>query len=210
MQAVRQLVIATGNPKKGGEMIAILGEALSGLDIEILTLADFPDADSDVEETGTTFAENAAIKARAAVASTGRVCIADDGGLCIDALGGEPGLHSKRFLGADASFPEKMTRIIELMQEAPDEERTCRFQCAVAICTPDGALYECSGKCEGRIARVMRGTHGFGYDPLVLLPEDGRHMAELAPEEKHKISHRGRALACATGILKQIFNGRGE
>src|SRR5579871_3734298 len=102
-----QLVIATGNRKKGAEMVAILGEALRDTGVEILTLADFPGVDADVEETGATFQENAEIKARAAARATGRVCIADDGGLCIDALGGQPGLHSKRFLGADVSFPEK-------------------------------------------------------------------------------------------------------
>ncbi len=202
----RTLVIVTGNAKKGAEMIAILGAALAESDIQILTLADFPNADADVEETGSTFAENAAIKARAAVAAAQRVCIADDGGLAIDALGGQPGLRSKRFMGEETPFPEKMTRILSLMESVPEVERTCRFHCAVAVCTPDGRIYECSGVCEGRIAREMRGEFGFGYDPIVYLPELDRHMAELRAEEKHRISHRGKALAHAVDALKQLFD----
>ena len=207
MAYLRELVIATGNRKKGAEMVAILSERLAGTGIEILTLADFPDVDTDVEETGTTFAENAAIKAQAAMAATGRVCIADDGGLVIDALGGQPGLHSKRFLGEETPFPEKMVRILEMMSGMPDAQRSCRFRCAVAICTPDGLVYECSGECEGRIAHEIRGNRGFGYDPIVYLPEIGKHMAELLPQEKHRISHRGMALACAADVLKEVFHG---
>ncbi len=198
----RKLVIATGNRKKGTEMAQILSE--TGL--EILTLADFPGADQDVEETGSTYAENAAIKARAAVAATGLVCIADDAGLEIDALDGQPGLYSKRFLGEETPFPEKMRRILEMLRDVPDERRGARFNCAVALATPDGKLYECRGICEGRIAHEMRGEYGFGYDPIFLLPELGSHMAELPPEEKHKISHRGKALTCAKQVLGELFS----
>jgi XTP/dITP diphosphohydrolase len=205
MDYTRQLVVATGNRKKGGEMVAILAEALAGKGVEILTLADFPDVDDDVEETGMTFAENAAIKARAAAAATGRVCIADDGGLVIDALGGEPGIHSKRFLGAETAFPEKMGRILEMMTGVEEADRRCRFVCAVAICTPDGRLFECCGACEGRIGHEMRGEFGFGYDPIVFIPEAGKQMAELLPEQKHRISHRGKALARAAPILVSLF-----
>src|SRR5205823_12289764 len=143
MDFPRQLVIATGNRSKGAEMLEILGESLRGTDIELMTIADFPSANADVEETGDTFAENAEIKARAAVAATGRVCIADDGGLCIDALDGRPGVHSKRFLGEDASFEQKMRRVLELMADVPDERRTCRFRCAVAIAVPAGQIQVC-------------------------------------------------------------------
>lgn len=205
MEYLREVVVATGNVKKGGEMVAILAEALAGTGIAIRTLADFPGVESDVEETGTTFAENAAIKARAAVAATGRVCVADDGGLVIDALGGAPGIHSKRFLGAETPFPEKMARILEMMCDAEEAERTCRFVCAVAIVTPDGQLFECSGVCEGRIGHDMQGEFGFGYDPIVFIPEAGKQMAELRPEEKHRISHRGEALACAANMLRGLF-----
>src|SRR5258708_2322566 len=111
-------------------MAEILAASL-GSAWEILTLADFPGVDTDVEETGTTFAENAEIKARAAVAATGVTSIADDAGVEIDALGGQPGLYSKRFLGEETPFPEKMQRILEMLQEVPDEQRGCRFRCAV-------------------------------------------------------------------------------
>ena len=202
MAIPRKLLVATTNVKKGGEMVQILGEA--GLGLEIVTLADFPDA-PPVDETGETFMENAYLKARAAVALTGLISIADDGGLCIDALGGAPGVKSHRFLGETTPFPVKMTRILEMLQDVPDSERTCRFQCAVVIATPEGATYECLGTCEGRIAHEMRGSLGFGYDPLVFLPELGRHMAELLPAEKHQISHRGKALACAIPHLSTLF-----
>ncbi len=196
-----KLVIATGNRKKGVEMAQILSE--TGL--EILTLADFPGVDAEVEETGSTYAENAALKARAAVEATGLVCIADDAGLEIDALGGQPGLYSKRFLGEETPFPEKMARILEMLRDTPEDRRGARFNCAVAIATPDGQLFDCRGLCEGRIAHEMRGQYGFGYDPIFLLPQLGRHMAELSPDEKHRISHRGVALACAKRVLQQLF-----
>jgi len=198
-----ELVVATGNPKKSGEMVTILSAGLAGDGMTIRTLADFPNASAEVEETGTTFAENAELKARAAVATTRRMSIADDGGLEVDALGGAPGLHSKRFLGAETPFPEKMRRILELMRGVPDAERTCRFRCAVAICTVDGRIYRCDGVCEGRISHEMRGGYGFGYDQIVFVPEAGRHMAELPPEAKHRVSHRGKALACAIEVIRQ-------
>jgi XTP/dITP diphosphohydrolase len=202
MSIPRKLLIATTNLKKGGEMIQILSAA--NLGVEIVTLADFPDA-PPVEETGTTFMENAHLKAESAVRHTGLVSIADDGGLEIDALGGQPGVQSHRFLGENTSFPEKMTQILAMMQDVPEAERTCRFRCAVVIATPDGRAFECQGVCEGRVAHTMRGTYGFGYDPFFWLPEQGRHMAELPPEEKHKISHRGKALDCAIETLRSLF-----
>jgi XTP/dITP diphosphohydrolase len=198
----RKLLVATTNIKKGGEMVAILKAA--DLGIEIVTLADFPPA-PPVEETGETFMANAHLKAAAGVAQTGLATIADDGGLCIDALDGQPGVKSHRFLGEETSFAEKMARIIEMMRNVPDPLRACRFQCAVVIATPTGRTYECMGVCEGRVAHETRGSYGFGYDPIVLLPQLGKHMAELPPEEKHKISHRGHALACAIPHLRAIF-----
>jgi XTP/dITP diphosphohydrolase len=198
----RKLLIATTNLKKGGEMAEILGAA--NLNIAFASLADYPDA-PEVDETGATFLENAYLKAAAAVELTGLVSIADDGGLCIDALDGSPGVHSHRFLGMDTPFSEKMRRIMEMMADVPVEKRTCRFQCAVVVLTPDGRRFDCVGTCEGQIGTELRGTYGFGYDPIFVLPETGCHMAELSPQEKHRISHRGKALAQAITALRTIF-----
>ena len=182
-----------------------MAEILAETGLEIRTLADYPGADTEVEETGSTYGENAELKVLAGIAATGEVCIADDAGLEIDALGGQPGLFSRRFLGESTPFPEKMKRILEMLREVPEAERGCRFNCAVAIASPDGRVIHCNGMCEGRIAHEMRGQFGFGYDPIFLIPELGLHMAELAPEEKRKISHRGKALACAARVLGEIF-----
>jgi XTP/dITP diphosphohydrolase len=196
-------VLATRNHAKGVEMATILADT----GIEVLTLADLPETAGapDVEENGCTYFDNAELKARAATALTSRVAIADDAGLEIDALGGQPGVYSRRFLGEDTSFPDKMERILKILADTPDEARRCRFVCAVAIATPDGAVYHCRGTCEGIVAREQRGTYGFGYDPIFYLPRLEKHMAELLPEEKHLISHRGVALACAKEILHRIF-----
>ncbi len=203
MDYPRKLVVATRNVKKRGEMAQILGAA--GLDLELLTLDDFPAA-PDVEETGETFMANAHLKADAAVRATGLVAIADDGGLCIDALDGQPGVKSHRFLGEETPFSEKMARILEMLRDVPEAARTCRFQSAVVIAAPDGKTAECLGVCEGRIAFATGGAFGFGYDPIFYLPEPGKRMAELPPEAKHKISHRGKSLACATEQLRRFFS----
>jgi XTP/dITP diphosphohydrolase len=202
VELVRKIVIATTNVKKGGEMEQILTAAAPSL--TFLRLSEFPDA-PDVEETGETFRENAHLKAAAITKHTGLLSIADDGGLVIDALGGSPGVKSHRFLGETTPFSEKMTRILEMMRDVSDEKRACRFVCAVVIAAPNGRTWECQGVCEGRIGREIRGSHGFGYDPIFLLPESGKHMAELSPEEKHKVSHRGKALACAVERLRELY-----
>lgn len=201
MTPLHTLVIATTNAYKGTEMVQILAPALPG--ISLRTLAEFPGAPS-VEETASTFSENALLKARSAAEFTGLPALADDGGLIIDALGGKPGVHSHRFLGAETPFDDKMRAILERMHGLPDRERTCRFQCAVAIVLPDGQTSLCEGGCEGRIAHAPRGAYGFGYDPIFFLPELGLHMAELPPEEKQRISHRGKALGCAIAILRSL------
>ena len=195
-------MVATTNVRKGGEMIEIL--RATDLDFEIVTLANFPDA-PPVDETGETFMANAYLKAEAAIAQTGLLSISDDGGLVIDALDGAPGVKSHRFLGENTPFAEKMDKILEMMQDVPDEQRTCRFQCAVVIALPDGRRFECLGTCEGRIAHARCGDFGFGYDPIFYFPTLGKHMAELPPEQKHQISHRGKAMACATQILREVF-----
>lgn len=161
-------------------------------DLELLTLADYEDA-PEPEETGSTYAENAAIKAESARDFTGEWCVADDAGLEIDALDGAPGLYSKRFGGEALPFPDKMARILDLMRDTPDEGRGARFRCAVALATSNG-IEPFEAICEGRIARQPSGNGGFGYDPIFYLPELGCCMADLAPEQKHSISHRGKVL----------------
>jgi XTP/dITP diphosphohydrolase len=164
-----------------------------GLDAQFVTLADFPNA-QEPEEVGTTYAENAAIKAEAAVAATGLVCIADDAGLEIAALDGAPGLHSKRFGGADLPFSDKIRRVLELLQDVPEDARSARFRCAVAVAAPHMPTEVFEATCEGRIAREPRGTGGFGYDPIFLYPPLGRTFAELTPDDKNSVSHRGKVL----------------
>lgn len=208
---IRRLVIATHNAKKGGEMRTILSRRFP--DLEILTLADYADA-PEPEETGLTYAENASIKSESAVRVTGEWCIADDAGLEIDALGGEPGLYSKRFGGEETPFSEKMRRILELMRDVPQEKRTARFRCCVALSSPadtaEAAKVETrtfEATCEGRIAWEQRGSGGFGYDPIFFLPELGRNMAELTPDEKHAVSHRGKVLRMLADWLESAPGG---
>jgi len=201
---MKRLVIATANRHKAGEMLTILKENLAGLDVEILTLADFPPY-PEPDENGITYAENAEIKARAAAETLGQIAIADDAGLEIDALGGEPGLHSRRFAGLDTPFPVKMGIILERMRDMREERRGARFRCAVVVAEPGGSTHHVEATCEGRIAESPAGEDGFGYDPIFFLPEFGCRMAELAPEVKNRISHRAKTLALAEPILRRLL-----
>ena len=206
------LVVATHNPKKGVEMATILKRLLPHL--EIRTLAAFPAA-PEPEESGGSYADNAALKSEAAVLFTRLPSLADDAGLEIDALDGAPGLYSKRFGGEELPFDKKMARILELMKDVPGHERKARFRCCIALSLPGsthvfqrqwaeklsrdeklrvGNTYLLQATCEGCIAFEPKGQGGFGYDPIFFLPELGRHMAELSPEEKHAVSHRGKVL----------------
>lgn len=186
-----KLVVATHNLKKAGEMLTLLQAGLP--DVQLATLADYPLAE-EPEETGSTYRENATIKACAAIQATGEWCIADDAGLEIDALNGEPGLYSKRFGGEGTPFTEKMAIILDLMKDVPTERRTARFRCCVAFGKPGEPVRVIETTCEGRIASEPSGNGGFGYDPIFYLPEKGCCMADLTADEKHAISHRGKAL----------------
>ena len=197
---MRELVLATRNPKKTEELKALLGDVPA----TVHSLTDFPEI-PETAETGATFAENAKLKARATALATGRLALADDSGLEVDALGGRPGVYSNRFAGPEASDRDKYTRILELLKGVPDEERTARFKAAVAISTPEGETVVVEGTCEGRIAHEARGELGFGYDPIFLLPEMGKTMAELPPEEKNRISHRGKAMRAAKSVLRELL-----
>ena len=178
--------------------------SMAELSLDLRTLTDFPDY-PDVDEVGETFEENALLKAGAAAAYTGLPSIADDGGLVIDALDGQPGVKSHRFLGENTSFPDKMTRILEMMRDVTGAKRSCRFHCCAAIVIPGQEPFIAKGICEGFVADTMSGTNGFGYDPIFYLPELHKHMAELSPEEKHRISHRGKALTLAVEYLKTNY-----
>lgn len=189
-------------------MIQILSSRFP--EVEFRTLADYEGA-PEPEETGATYAENAAIKSESAAAFTGEWCLADDAGLEIDALDGAPGLYSKRFEGEATSFPDKMARILDRLKDVPDGKRTARFRCCIALTEPT-AFFPESGDpetttrifeamCEGRIAHEPSGRGGFGYDPIFYLPELDCTMADLTAEQKHAISHRGKVLRKLCNVL---------
>ena len=184
-----KLIVATGHQNKMREIRAIFGDG----EMEILSMKE-AGIDVDVEENGTTFAENALIKARAISNICHELVLADDSGLEIDALGGEPGIYSARYLGHDTSYDLKNKNLIERLEGVPDEKRTARFVCAMAAVFPDGREETVVGTMEGRIGYEIAGSNGFGYDPIFYLPEYQKTSAEISPEEKNAISHRGKAL----------------
>jgi XTP/dITP diphosphohydrolase len=193
-----RLLLATNNAGKVREYRDILGD----LPIELVTPAEIG-LDLEVEETGTTYEENARLKALAFAQASGLIALADDSGLEVDALGGDPGMRSHRYArGGDA---DRYHLLLERLQGVPVEERTARFRCVAAVATPAGEVYTVEGICPGVIIDDPRGTGGFGYDPVFLLPELGRTMAELAPQEKNRRSHRGRAGQTARPLLLRLL-----
>lgn len=190
---MRKLVVATKNKNKAKEV----AEILEGMPYMVVPLSDYPDA-PDVEETGSTFMENAILKARAYAEFTGELTLADDSGLEVDALEGAPGVMSARFA---PTTKERNQKLLGLMKDVLDDRRTARFRCAIAIAEPGGDVKTMEGKIEGVIAHEAKGTNGFGYDPIFYIPGLGKHFAELSSEEKNAISHRGRALAEAKKLL---------
>src|SRR2546428_143316 len=192
------LLLATTNRHKLKEFRAIF----ANLPFHLLSLNDLH-LDLDVEETGTTFVENARLKALAYAQAAEMLTLADDSGLEIDALGGAPGVYSARFLQPDASYEERFRFILEQLRGLPMEQRTARFRCVITLAEPSGYCRSVTGVVEGVIADAPRGEHGFGYDPIFLLPELGKTMAELTPEVKNRISHRGRAARLARALLEE-------
>ena len=192
-----QIIMATSNMDKVKEIRQIL----EGTEFQILSLKE-AGITLDIEETGTTFEENAAIKAEAVRDLTGQLAIADDSGLVIDYLDGAPGIYSSRFMGEDTPYPEKNRAILKKLENAAEEERSARFVCSMAIAWPDGHTDICRGVMEGRIAYEIAGEGGFGYDPIFYLPERGCTSAQLTAQEKNAISHRGKALREAVSVLK--------
>ena len=187
-EGFKTLVLATHNAHKAAEMKQILFEKFPKLNV--LTLNDFPNA-SEPEETGTTMEENAHIKALAGLESTGKVCLADDGGLEVDALGGEPGVYSKRFGGERTSFLKKIELLLEKLKEVPWEKRTARYRCVLGLAVPGHDVHFFEATCEGFIAFEPKGRNGFGFDPIFWIEEKSCMMAELTSEEKNRLSHRG-------------------
>lgn len=200
-----RLMLATGNPGKVAELRALLALHLDLTNLMLLTPRDWFQPLPEVDEVGTTFAQNACLKAAALARATQIPALADDSGLCVDALGGAPGLHSARWAGADASDADRNAKLLGLLADVPPGRRTARFACAAALATPGGETFTAEGSCEGIILDVLRGENGFGYDPLFLLPNENRTMAELTLDEKNVLSHRAVALAGLTPMLLRVL-----
>jgi XTP/dITP diphosphohydrolase len=191
-----KLVLATRNKGKVKELAGSLGAC----GIEVLSLDDFPQV-GEIEEDGTTFTENAIKKARETSILTATLALADDSGLEVDCLKGEPGVYSARYAGVGSSDRANNDKLLSQLAGVPTEKRTARFQCVIAIAHPNGAIHTVQGTCEGVIGHEPKGDMGFGYDPLFYLPEYDKTFAQLELTLKNKISHRGKALALALAYL---------
>ena len=189
-----KILIATRNEGKRREYMELLSNAdLAQRSIDWLTLDD-AGIQAEVEEMGDTFEENARLKAVTYARLSGLLTLADDSGLVVDALGGAPGVQSARYAGPGASDADRYRKLLREMQGVPTQDRSARFICVVALCTPGGEVYVAEGRVEGRIAYEPRGTHGFGYDPIFYIPGLRMTLAQAGPEIKNRISHRARAL----------------
>jgi XTP/dITP diphosphohydrolase len=184
-----EIVVATRNQGKLRE----IEQALSGLEVKLLSLNDCPDA-PEVVEDGDTFVQNAEKKARAVAQHTGKYALADDSGLCVDALDGAPGVHSARYAGEGATDEMNNQKLLGELEKTPDAKRTARFVCIMVLASPEGETYAREGSCKGEILTAPRGQKGFGYDPLFFYPPLKATFAEISGDEKLKVSHRGAAL----------------
>ena len=196
---ITELVLASGNKGK----LAEFQRLLDGLDVQIHSMKDYPEI-GEIVEDGSTFAENALIKARAVCKATGKPAMADDSGLAVDALNGAPGIYSARFAGEQRSDADNNAKVLQLMETVADADRTARFFCVIAIVLPDGREYTVEGTCEGIILHALRGEVGFGYDPLFYVESMNKTFAELTMEEKNRISHRGHANRKAVEIIRGL------
>lgn len=195
-----QLLVATRNLKKQRE----LDELLANLNWDVLSLRDFPGCPEAVED-GETFIENAAIKAKVASQHSGLIALADDSGLEVDALGGKPGVYSARYARGEGSTDEEnLIQVLQELKDVPPEERTGRFVCAVVIAQGAEILFQTRATVEGVITKAPRGKGGFGYDPIFYYPPFGKTLAEVTPDEKHGVSHRGQALRQSVNFLKAL------
>ena len=196
------VVLATRNAHKVDEVARILGAA--GLDVALVGVDAFPDV-PEVAETGRTFQENALLKARAVAAATGHPAVADDSGLCVDALNGMPGLLSARWSGRHGDDAANLDLLLAQVADVPDERRTAAFVCAAAIALPDGRSDVVAGRLDGSLLRARRGTNGFGYDPVFVPTGGQRTTAELSAAEKDAISHRGRAFRGLVPVVRRLL-----
>lgn len=203
---MEQIIFATGNEGKMREIRSILENLrLRGQEVRILSMKE-AGIDAEIVEDGRSFEENAVIKARAvAEQAKGAIVLADDSGLEIDYLNGEPGIYSARYLGEDTSYEVKNANLLERLSGVEKEKRTARFVCAIAAVLPDKRLITETKTIEGRIGYEEKGLNGFGYDPIFYVPEYGKSTAELSEEEKNAISHRGRALRAVRKKLEEAF-----
>ena len=192
-----RILIATHNKHKLSEMARIL----EPMGYEVVTDTDLGFTLTEAEENGSTFLENARIKAESGCKESGLPCIADDSGLCVDALGGEPGVFSARYSGEHGDDKGNNEKLLFNLKDVPDENRTARFVCAICVSFPDGSEITAEGACEGKIGYEYRGNNGFGYDPLFMVGD--RSFAELSAEEKDAISHRGNALKKLEKLLSK-------
>ncbi|MFA6175908.1 MAG: XTP/dITP diphosphatase [Phycisphaerae bacterium] len=204
MDKKQKILIATTNPGKMKELSQLLNA-----DAEWLSLADFPNI-NEVEEDGKTFAENARKKAIGYAKQTGLWTIADDSGLMVDALDGAPGVNSARFSGAKEKNRElldhkNMAKLLDLLKDVPDEKRTARFVCSICLASPEKVLIKTQGLLEGVIGRVQKGSNGFGYDPLFVVPASSKTVAQLSNEEKNQISHRANAIRNFNSLLTPLL-----
>jgi len=197
-----RIIFATGNAGKMREIRLILGD----LGCEIWSMKE-AGADPEIVEDGETFAENAEIKARAVWDCTGDIVLADDSGLVVDYLNGEPGVYSARYMGEDTSYEIKNRNLIERLKDARGDARAARFVCNIAAVLPDGRVIHTEETMEGRIADEPAGSEGFGYDPILWLPEYGMTSAQLTIEQKNQVSHRGKALEAMKAELKKVLEG---
>ena len=197
---MRKIIFATTNKNKVREVNMMM----EGFDVKLVPMSEMG-IDVDIEETGTTFEENAIIKAKAICDLTGEIALADDSGLEVDYLDGAPGVYSSRFLGEDTPYEIKNDYIIDKLKDAKGDERSARFACAMAMVFPDGDVETCYGTIEGLIGYEQRGNNGFGYDPIVYVPEYEMTTGEMTPELKNSISHRGKALEQMKEVMKRRF-----
>ena len=194
---VKEIVLATRNPHKGAELVALL----SDLGIRIRTLAEFPGA-PEVEEDGHTCEANAIKKAQAIMQYTGLTTVADDTGLVVEALGGRPGVHAARYAGPNATYEDNWRKLLRELKGVPRDRRRARFITVAAIARPSSKVEVAKGVLEGLIAEEPVGSQGFGYDPVFFVPELGKTLAQLTPDQKNRISHRARAFAKIKELLE--------